>query len=179
MEIDCGICALRAWRPGDEPSLVRHANNRAIWLKMRDRFPYPYTRADAEGWIRIASARDPQADFAIEVAGEAVGGVGLMLHEDVERVSAEIGYWLGESLWGRGIMSAAVNAVTEYAFSALGLTRVYAVPYAHNAASMRVLEKAGFAREGRMRRSAIKDGVVLDQLLFARTDLDPAPGPHA
>lgn len=179
MEIDCDIFTLRGWRTGDESSLARHANNRAIWLRMRDRFPFPYTRADAETWIRTASARDPQADFAIEVAGEAVGGVGLMLHEDVERVSAEIGYWLGEALWGRGITSTAVRAVTEYAFSALGLTRVYAVPYAHNAASMRVLEKAGFTREGRMRRSVIKDGVVLDQFLFARTDLDPAPGPHA
>jgi RimJ/RimL family protein N-acetyltransferase len=179
MEIDCDIFTLRGWRPGDEPSLVRHADNRAIWLKMRDRFPYPYTLADAGTWIRIASAREPQADFAIEVGGEAVGGVGLMLHEDVERVSAEIGYWLGETFWGRGIMSTAVRAVTEYAFSALGLTRVYAVPYAHNAASARVLEKAGFTMEGRMRRSAIKDGVVLDQLLFARTDEDFAPALQA
>ena len=86
---------------------------------------------------------------------------------DVERTSAEIGYWLGEGVWGRGIASAAVRAVSEHAFAAYGLTRLFAVPYARNAASARVLEKAGYVLEGRLRRSAIKDGVVLDQLLYA------------
>ena len=100
-----------------------------------------------------------------------------MLHKDVERVAAELGYWLGEAFWGRGIMSVAVRAATEYAFSAFGLTRLYALPYARNSVSIRVLEKAGYTREALLRRSAIKDGVVLDQVLLAITDLDLARAP--
>jgi RimJ/RimL family protein N-acetyltransferase len=170
IEIDCGICQLRPWRESDVDALARHANNREIWLNLRDRFPHPYTREDAETWIRIAAAREPVTNFAIEVDGELVGSIGFMLHDDVERLTAETGYWLAEPYWGRGIMSAAVRAATEHAFRAYGLTRVYALPYARNAASARVLEKAGFRREGHLRRSVIKDGVVQDQFLYAITD---------
>jgi [ribosomal protein S5]-alanine N-acetyltransferase len=172
MVIDLGIGKLRAWRDGDQPSLVRYANNREIWLNLRDRFPYPYTPADAQSWVQFASSQNPPANHAIEVDGEAVGGVSLSLHDDIERVSAEIGYWLGEPFWNRGIMSAAVRAITKYAFAEFSLTRVYAVPYASNAASHRVLAKAGYVREALLRRSAIKDGTVLDQVLYAITDLD-------
>lgn len=172
MEIDLGICRLRAWRDGDQPSLVRYANNRAIWLNLRDRFPYPYTTADAQSWVQFASSRNPPTSHAIEVHGEAVGGVSLHLHGDVERVSAEIGYWLGEPFWNRGIMSTAVRAVTQYAFAEFSLTRLYAVPYATNTASHKVLAKAGYTRDAFLRRSAIKDGIVLDQVLYAITDLD-------
>ena len=175
MVIDCGVCRLRPWRPDDEDSLVRHANDRGIWLNMRDRFPHPYTQGDAVGWIAIATDRTPPANLAIEVDGEAVGGIGLMLHRDIERVSAEIGYWLGRAYRGRGVTSAALRAMTTYGFETFGLTRIFAVPFARNVASARVLEKAGYVREGVMRRSAIKDGEVLDQLLYAVTDRDPRP----
>ena len=94
---------------GDEPALVRHADNRKIWLNVRDRFPHPYTPADAEAWVARAAAATPETQFAIEVEGEAVGGVGLFLQADVERYSAEIGYWLGEALWGRGLATAVVR----------------------------------------------------------------------
>ena len=105
--------------------------------------------------------------------GEAVGGVSVRLHGDVERVSAELGYWLGEAFWNRGAyMSAAIPAFTRYVFQQFSLTRVFAVPYATNIASQRVLEKAGYAREGTLKRSVIKDGNVLDQALFAITDGD-------
>jgi RimJ/RimL family protein N-acetyltransferase len=172
MQIDLKTCKLRPWRAGDEASLVLHANNRDIWLNLRDRFPHPYTSADAEAWIRFASSKEPTTNFAIDVDGDAVGGVGLLLHDDVERVAAEIGYWLGESFWNRGIMSAVVAAVTQYGFDRFSLTRIYALPNARNTASQRVLEKAGYAREGVLRRSAIKDGTILDQVLFAITDED-------
>src|SRR5690606_11107271 len=118
------------------------------------------------------SSRQPSVDFAIEVDSEAAGGISLMLHDDVERISAEIGYWLGKQYWGRGIMSEAVGAVTRWGFREFGLTRIYALPFANNAASSRVLEKAGYLLEGVMRRSALKDGVVMDQRLYAVTDLD-------
>ena len=105
--------------------------------------------------------------WAIEVNGEAAGGIGVELHQDVERVSAEIGYWLGEAAWGRGIVTEALQAVTAEVFRRFELTRIYALPFADNRASVRVLEKAGYTLEGHLRQSAIKDGVILDQLLYA------------
>lgn len=160
-------CAIRSWETGDLRSLVHHANNRRIWENLRDRFPYPYTSKDGSGFIRRARSVRPETLFALAVDGVAVGGIGFMLHEDIERVSAELGYWLGEEFWGRGIVSEAVPAMTRYAIEQHGLTRVYALPFAHNLASCRVLEKAGFALEGRLRRSAIKDGQIVDQCQYA------------
>lgn len=170
---------LRPWTDSDQQSLVRHANDRGIWRNLWDRFPHPYTPADAEAWVRIASSRDPITDLAIAVDGEAVGGIGFVLHEDVERCSAEIGYWLGRDFWGRGLMTAAVREATAHAFAAYSLTRVFALPFAYNAPSFRVLEKAGYLREGVLRRSAIKDGVVVDQVLYAITDRDPPSAPRS
>lgn len=169
MELLLSRCQVRSWRETDAASLAYHANNRRVWINLRDRFPHPYTPADAHAFIEAALTRTPETMFAIVVEAAAVGGIGFTLHDDVERVSAEIGYWLGESYWGRGIMTEALTAVTAYAIRAYDLTRVFAVPYEWNAASFRVLEKAGYVCEGRMRRSAVKDGQVVDQLLYAHT----------
>src|SRR5919206_1949976 len=168
MEVDLGVCTVRPWRAGDAASLVRHANNRRIWRNLRDRFPHPYTPADAEAFLRSVIGTTPETSFAIAVEGAAVGGIGLTLAEDIHRRTAEIGYWLGEEYWGRGIATAAVRAVTEHALTSQDLRRVFALPFAENRASARVLEKAGFALEGVLRSSAVKDGRVLDQLLYAR-----------
>ncbi|HEX9543935.1 MAG TPA: GNAT family N-acetyltransferase [Pyrinomonadaceae bacterium] len=170
MYLECGPCTIRSWRHDDEERLPVHANNRKIWISLRDQFPHPYTRADAERWLQHITAESPETNFAIDVNGEAVGGIGLVLQADVERCSAEVGYWLSEQYWGRGIATAALKAITEYAFKQLNLTRVFAVPYARNDASIRVLEKAGYTCEGRLRRSAIKEGIVLDQFMYARVD---------
>jgi RimJ/RimL family protein N-acetyltransferase len=116
MRIEGETCRIRSWRVGDEAALARHANSRAVWLNLRDRFPHPYTLGDAEAWVSFAPAQEAETNFAIEVDGEAVRGVGFVLREDVERCSAEIGYWLGEAVWGRGIATAAVRAATAYAF---------------------------------------------------------------
>jgi len=158
---------VRSWSNDDLGSLVKYADNRKIWLNLRDRFPHPYTRRDGREFIALARSQRPETMFAIEVEGEAAGGIGYVPHADVERVSAEIGYWLGEPFWGRGIVSEALIAVTKYAIDTHKLTRIYAVPYARNASSCRVLEKAGYALEGRLRRSCIKDGEVIDQLQYA------------
>jgi|SRR5678816_2060384 len=166
MRLSLTSCTVRSWEPGDVPALVRHANNRRIWLNLRDRFPHPYTSSDGTSFIRRVRASQPETTFAIEVDNEAAGGIGFMLQPDVERVSAEIGYWLGEIHWGRGICTDALRAVTQYAIEQHGLTRVFALPFAHNAASCRVLEKAGFVVEGLLRRSAIKDGRTVDQKLY-------------
>lgn len=168
MELLCARCQLRPLVAADAPALATHANDRDIWLHLRDRFPHPYTLHDAETYIDIVARRPVQTSFGIVVDGEAAGSITLMLGEDVERFTAEIGYWLGRKFWGRGIMTDALRATTEYAFATLGLHRVFAVPFAHNAASARVLEKAGYSLEGVLHQSAVKDGVLLDQLLYAR-----------
>ena len=167
MELNCGKCKVRSWHPNDVESIVRYANNRKIWLNLRDRFPYPYTEADAHPWIQSALSMRPQTNFAIDVSGKAVGGIGFELRTDVERFSAEVGYWLGEEFWGQGICTSALKAATPYAIETYHLTRMFAVPFSENLASIRVLEKAGYNREGIMLRSSFKDGRFLDQLLYA------------
>lgn len=167
MHLALETCIVRSWQPGDVPSLVRYANNRHVWENLRDRFPHPYRLRDGQAFLQHVRNTWPETAFAIEVDGEAAGGIGFVLQQDVERVSAEIGYWLGEPFWGRGICTDAVRAVARYAVAQHGLTRVFALPFAHNAASCRVLEKAGFIVEGRLRRSAIKSGRIVDQVLYA------------
>jgi len=167
MRLTLPSCQVRTPRPSDAPALAKYANNRAIWLNLRDAFPHPYTLADAERFIEVALGQDPEQRFVIEADGAAVGCIGLGLHSDVERVSAEIGYWIAEPFWNRGIATDALRGLTAYAFERLPLTRIFAVPYEWNAASCRVLEKAGYTLECRMRRSAIKDGRVVDQFLYA------------
>lgn len=167
MRIDCGICVLRQFQASDAPHIAALANERDIWINLRDRFPHPYELAHGEAFVARAAAQDPPTSLAICVDERAVGGVGLILGQDIERVSAEIGYWLGKPYWGRGIMSAALSASTQYAVQQFGLTRVFAIPFVDNIGSIRVLEKAGYVREGLMKQSAIKNGVVRDQYLYA------------
>lgn len=167
MDLKLERCTIRDYREGDEPSLVEHANNYKIWRNLRDRFPHPYTMRDAVEWVRLANAAEPVTHFAIDVGGAAVGGIGLILEEDVYRLSAEIGYWLGESYWGRGIVSEAVRALTRYAFDTFQLNRIYAEVFAWNPGSMRVLEKAGYEFEGRLRHGIFKDGQVTDAMMYA------------
>lgn len=168
MELVLSRCRIRSWRSGDAESLARHADNRKIWRWVRDHFPHPYTRADAEAWIAAAGEQVPETQFAIEVDGEAAGGIGVFLQEDVARRSAEIGYWLGEAHWGRGITTDVVRRFTDWAFAAYDLLRLYALVFDGNQGSCRVLEKAGYQLEGRMRKAVVKEGLVLDQLIYAK-----------
>jgi len=160
-------CEVRSWRHGDLDSLVKHADNRKIWINLRDRFPHPYTKRDGREFLRLMVLQRPETAFAIAVDGAAAGGIGFVMMPDVERASAEIGYWLAEPFWGRGISTEALTAVTRYAIETHGFTRVFATPFASNKASCRVLEKAGYVLEARLRRSAIKDGQIVDQMQYA------------
>jgi RimJ/RimL family protein N-acetyltransferase len=168
MHIILSQCCLRPFREGDQASIARYASNRKIWLNLRDRFPHPYTEADADAWVRQVAGQDPPTQCAIEVGGGAVGGIGITVQDDVHRRAAEIGYWLGEPFWGRGIMSEAVSAFTVYAFNTFDLCRIYATVFEWNPSSVRILEKAGYTLEGRLRKSVTKDERTIDQLLYAR-----------
>jgi RimJ/RimL family protein N-acetyltransferase len=168
IELLNGPAVIREWCRADSDDLALQANDRRVWLNMRDAFPHPYRLEDAERFIATAMAKVPPTFIAIVAAGRIAGGVGYTLHGDVERVGAEVGYWLGHEYWGRGIATAAVQALTGHAFQVHPeLRRLYAVPYATNRASARVLEKAGYRCEGSLRQSAIKDGRVLDQWMYA------------
>ncbi|HEX2491606.1 MAG TPA: GNAT family N-acetyltransferase [Blastocatellia bacterium] len=178
MEIELKTCVIRPWRPGDEESLVAHANNHKVWRNLRDRFPHPYTTDDAREWIRHMGEESPQTNFAIVVDGEAAGGIGLVLNGDIYRCSAEIGYWLGEAFWGRGVMTEAVRALTQWAFDNFNLSRIYAGVLEWNPASIRVLEKAGYQFEGRLRKAVVKQDLVMDELVYAVVnDNDKEPRP--
>ena len=163
---------LRLWAHRDAESLVRHADDYEVWRYLRDRFPHPYTPGDAEAWLSRQVDASPPLDFTISLDGEAVGGIGLVPGADVERLSAEVGYWLGRPVWGRGLATRALRSITAYAFDSLGLLRVFALPFEFNTASVRVLERAGYAREGLLRDAAIKEGRVTSYFLYAMTRSD-------
>lgn len=168
MQLNCEVCIVRDWRPSDRESLLRFANNRNIWRNLTHRFPYPYTGTDADSWFFLLAQVPEPTHWAIDVDGSAVGGIGVVLGEGVHEKSGHFGYWLGEPYWGRGIMTAAVRATSEYVISRFGLVRLEAAVFEWNPASMRVLEKCGFVREGALRRSVFKDGQVIDSVLYAR-----------
>ena len=165
-------CTVRTWRRGDAVSLVRHANNVNVAKHLRDRFPHPYTERDAKAFLKQVTATNDTSNLAIDVGGEAVGAVGFVPGRDIERFSAEIGYWLGEDLWGRGIVTEALSLVTSHVFSQLNFLRLFALPFADNPASVRVLEKAGYTREALLRSSSVKYGIPKDQFLYSR--INPA-----
>lgn len=169
MEIITPSAVLRDWSPEDIPSLVRFANNPRIAATLRDGFPSPYTSRDAERFI--AQATSPGSRnlvLAIEVDGEACGGIGIHPLEDVYHRTAEIGYWLAEPCWGRGIVTDAVRAIVPVAFERYDLARIQAGIFANNPASMRVLEKCNFVREAVLMDAVTKNSVAMDEVMFAR-----------
>ena len=168
MKIKFGEYRIRDWKKGDAESIARYANNPNVAIRLRDRFPCPYTIYVAEGFLAAVSRQDPRMAFAIATRHEAIGGIGLDMGSDVYRFTAELGYWLGEPFWGRGIMTEAVASFVAWAFEHFSLYRVHANVFATNAASARVLEKAGFEFEGRLRAGVFKNGQVLDQLVYAK-----------
>ncbi|CAN5589028.1 GNAT family N-acetyltransferase [soil metagenome] len=159
---------VRPYRSADVDSLSHHANEREIWLNLRDRFPFPYTKKDAREWVDLANRLKPVTNFAIEVDGQCVGGIGLAINQDVHRKSAELGYWLGKEYWGQGLMSKILAPMSDYYFANHDVVRIYAMVFDFNPASSKVLEKAGYELEGRLKKSAFKDGKFCDQLLYAK-----------
>lgn len=160
----------RSWRSRDADALVKYGNNRRIWLNLKDRFPHPYTQDDAEQWIGFNHALVGSArHFAIDLGGQAVGSVGFDFREDVHSQTADLGFWVAEPFWGRGIATEAVAFIAPYAFKSFpSLQRLEAGVFEWNLASTRVLAKANFTLEARLSRAVIKDGRVGDLLLYTR-----------
>lgn len=159
---------LRPWQETDIASLVRNANNINIWNNLRDYFPSPYTEREAKEWIDINAGASPVTNFAIDLEGEAIGGTGLLLNSDVYILSAEIGYWLGEAYWGRGIATEAVRLIVQHCFDQFNLVRLYAAVFAGNNASMRVLEKNGFYKEAVRKNAVVKNAVLMDDCIWVK-----------
>ena len=161
---------LRHFKNGDHESLIENANNIKIFNNVKDTFPHPYTDADANWWIEFCKGTDkPATTFAIDVDEEVVGAVGIIIGTDVQRVTAEIGYWLGENYWGKGIAVEALKQMTDYTFRSFpDLVRLWAAVFEYNKPSMRVLEKTGYELEGIRKKGAIKNGVVIDEYVYVK-----------
>jgi ribosomal-protein-alanine N-acetyltransferase len=173
MQLTLSKSTIRSFRPNDADSITRHIGTYSVARNML-RIPHPYAMQDAEQWIGIATKQDPQTNFAIAIDDQIVGGIGLEVNPSGAAAckhSAEIGYWLGETFWGRGIATEALTAMSEWAFRELNLVRLHAMVFARNNASARVLEKAGYAFEGRLLAHYFRDGEFIDGLLYAKVRL--------
>lgn len=159
---------LRAWREADAPSLVQHANDFEVWRHMGDRFPRLHTLEVAQQWVTRGHIDFGGENWAMTLDDLAVGGCGLHRGAGEFGCGVEVGYWLGRPYWGRGVASRVVRALSERALATAGVERVFAGVHADNPASMRVLEKNGFEREGVLRRSVLKAGVAIDRVIYAR-----------
>ena len=158
---------LRPWTLDDVDSLVKYADNPKIAANLTDAFPSPYHRENGEAFIQMALKHDPVQIFAIEVNGEAAGGIGLHPRADIHCMNMELGYWLAEGYWGNGIMTGAVKQMVDYGFNTFEVARIFARPFGTSIGSQRVLEKAGFKLEGRFEKALYKNGEYLDELIYA------------
>ncbi len=164
-----GDFKLREWKTEDAKSLAQVANNPNIARNLRNAFPNPYTLEDAIWFINdsITNAERKQINYAIVVDGQAVGGIGISVKDDVYEKSAELGYWLAEEFWRKGIMSRAVQMICKEVFGIFDIVRIFAEPFADNAGSRGVLEKAGFTYEGTMRNGVFKNGEIHSYCMYS------------
>jgi len=158
---------IRPWREEYIPNLIKYANNENVARNLRDLFPQPYTEEDAKTWIYFNKDLEPALNMAIILNGEAIGGVGIMLKEDIHRKNAEIGYWVAENYWGKGIATQAARLMVEYTFTNFDVTRIYASTFDYNVASQRVLEKIGFVKEARLKKALFKNGRYVDEVIMS------------
>jgi [ribosomal protein S5]-alanine N-acetyltransferase len=158
---------LRPWHISDLNSLVKYANNFNISKNLTNKFPHPYTDEDGKHFIEFATAENPVHIFAIEINGEAAGGIGIHPQVDIFCKNAELGYWLAESFWGHKVLSRAIEEAVKYGFETFNIDRIFARPFGTNIASQKVLEKNNFILEGRYEKTLFKNGEYFDELVYA------------
>lgn len=163
-----GNLILRSIKNKDAAALASLANNKKIWLNVRDVLPHPYTIDDALFFINLIEKENPQLSFAMQYDNEFCGLIGLKPLENVYRITTEIGYWLGEPFWNKGIATKAVAMVTDYAFTTLGFVRIHTGIFEYNTASMKVLEKNGYIKEAVFEKSVIKDGKIINEHRYCK-----------
>jgi len=163
MEISGSHFLLRRLQHKDKEQLATIANNRKIWENLREKFPHPYSLDDAEFFINLVSDEDPHVTFAIEYDNKFAGIIGILPMDDVYKRTAEIGYWLGEPYWGKGIISEACQLVTDYSFNTLNFVRLHTGVFEHNIGSMKVLERCGYEKEAVFKNNIWKDGKLMDE----------------
>jgi RimJ/RimL family protein N-acetyltransferase len=161
-------CKLRKWSEADLDSLVKYANNSNIAKWLTNGFPHPYTFEDGKTYLSMVANDNPTKVFAIEVNGEAVGSIGINPQSDIHEKNAEMGYWLAEMYWGQEIMLKAIQEIVEYGFQTFNIVRIFARPFSTNLQSQRVLEKAGFTLEARLKKALFKSGEFMDELIYAK-----------
>jgi [ribosomal protein S5]-alanine N-acetyltransferase len=159
---------LRPWQWKDVPQLVRICNNVHIWNNLRDQMPRPYTRLDAEEWIRFNMQQDPMRNFCIEADAQVVGGIGLVLQQDIYKKNIEIGYYIAEEQWGKGYGTEAIRQMVDHIFATMDCVRIYAEVFAHNHASMAILRKNGFHQEAIHQKAIFKNEQLLDAHLWVK-----------
>jgi [ribosomal protein S5]-alanine N-acetyltransferase len=158
---------LRPWVNEDLETLVKFANNWNIAKNLTDKFPFPYNEDHGKAFIEFATKDHPIHIFAIDIDGASAGGIGIHPQDDIFKKNAELGYWLAEPFWGMGIISSAIRQMTNFAFETYDIDRVFARPFGTNIASQRVLEKNGFQLEAKFAKTILKNGEMLDELVYA------------
>lgn len=167
-------CKIRKWKLSDAKDLASVISNKKIQDNLRDGLPYPYTEQDATDYISAMLSEDENETlaFAITTDNKAIGSIGAFRQKNIHRHTAEIGYYIAEEYWGKGLMTEAVKQICSYIFDKSNIVRIYAEPFSYNKASCRVLEKAGFLYEGTLRSNAIKNGKTIDMLMYSRLKTD-------
>ena len=167
-------CKIRRWELSDARDLATALSNKKIQDNLRDGLPYPYTEQDGKEFISamLAANENDTFAFAITVNGKVIGSIGAFRQGNIHRQTAELGYYIAEEYWGKGIMTEAVKQLCDYVFSNTDIIRIYAEPFAYNIGSCRVLEKAGFQYEGTLRSNALKNGNVLDMKMYSKLKTD-------
>jgi RimJ/RimL family protein N-acetyltransferase len=162
-------CIIRKWRLTDASNLAVNLSNKKVQDNLRDGLPYPYTVKDAEEYIAAMINSDPDKTFAFAIVldNKVIGSIGVFRCENIHNRTAELGYYIGEPYWGKGIMTSAVQQACEYVFAHSDILRIFAEPFSYNIASCRVLEKAGFQFEGLLRKNAFKNEEIVDMKMYA------------
>lgn len=163
------ICKIKKWDLADAADLAAAISNKKVQDNLRDGLPYPYTEKDGREYISSVLSADEKETFAfaITVDGRVIGSIAVFRQGNIHRQTAELGYYIAEGYWGKGIMTEAVKQICAYVFGKSDIIRIFADPFAYNAASCRVLEKAGFQYEGTLRSNAVKNGKVIDMKMYS------------
>lgn len=160
---------LRKWQEDFAEPIAQYVNNKKVADNLRNAFPYPYTLENAKWYANycITNGEEKQCCRAIVVDGKAVGNISVQIKDDIYCKSAEMGYWLGEPFWNKGIITKAIMQMCEFAFENYDIVRIFAEPFAHNIASRKALVKAGFKLEGVLEKSVYKNGEFYDSCIYA------------